>query len=769
MVLQSFWNTVFGERKRSRSSPWQLCRSAEPPRGFGTASLLIAAFIVLVLVTHTLTLDAHQASAFWPANGALVVAMLILPKHRCILVLLVCFGVDVAVNLCSNFSVYSSCIYAILNVAVSYSVALQTRWLCGATTDLTRIRRLCMFGIIAFFSTAIEAAMGEALEPSGTTFSAVANDWLQWTMCDGVGFLLATPAILLVVKSLNSKYSYEAGPAERWLLLAFTTFLTFLSFFYVHAPFLFLIYPLLILTAFRAGPPWVLASILNTAVISSGLTAHGYGPLAVNSASSIFLSQSMVQSFLISIFLAAVPANNALGERSRVSRRLVRMKAIVEHTATHDGLTTLVNRDLFRRRLSAMLQAATQCAVLFVDLDRFKNVNDTMGHGAGDELLRAFSVRIVEVAGPEATVARFGGDEFAILVPSSSDSVDPEDLCRRITEVARTPFLLARGPAHISASIGLALAKGWNVDAGELMRKADIALYAVKAMGRNGYQIFSEALDRSACDRAEIGADLRLAIEQPGQLELHYQPKVDKNSIVRGVEALLRWRHPTKGLVPATEVICVAEESGLIIPLGNWILHEALAFAARWPELDMCINVSPTQLNHPLFVEATLEAFGCSQVSPGHLELEVTETALMGDITVVNNALAALREAGIRIALDDFGTGYSSLRHLHRCAVDRVKIDQSFVSELEGSHEAAAIIRAVIQLGHAMDLQITAEGVETERQREFLISAGIDELQGYLFSRPVDERDFAAMMRTLQSDDSSIYQPPYAIIRGGLG
>jgi diguanylate cyclase (GGDEF)-like protein len=739
-------------------------------RGFATAYLLVAVFVALALIIRIFCLDQNQSSAFWPANGALVVALLIMPWRACLFVLLSCFGVNIVVNMFTEYSAFDNFLYSVLNIFSSYIVALQTRWSCGATTDLTRFRRLGSFACIAFLSSAIEAAIGETISPVGPTLAAAIGDWLQWTMCDGFGFLIATPAILLSIKSFGSDDPNARGAGlERWLLIILTAGLTAVSFLLSHSPLFFLIYPLLILTAFRAGPAWVLASILNTAIIASGLTAHGYGPLSLLSSNNVILAQGMVQPFLMSIFLAAIPANNALGEKSRSSRRLLWMKAVVEHTATHDGLTTLVNRDLFQRRLGAMLRSGLPCAVLFVDLDRFKHVNDTMGHGAGDELLREFSRRILEVAGPETTVARLGGDEFAVLVRCGPSAADPQDLCRRITETARLPFLLSSGPAHVSASVGLALTKGGFVDASELMRKADIALYAVKAAGRNGYQIFSEALDRLASDRAEIEADLRIALEKEGQLELHYQPKVDRDNIVRGAEALLRWRHPAKGFIPPNRIIPVADETGLMIPLGDWIIREALAFAERWPQLNVSINVSPIQLHHPRFITETLAAYGRSQISHGRVELEVTETGLMGDINVVNGTLATLRAAGIRIALDDFGTGYSSLRHLHRCAVDRVKIDQSFVSGLDGSSEAAAIIKAVIELGHAMGLQVTAEGVETETQRRFLLDAGIDELQGFLFSRPVDECGFAAMMSRPRPHGSDVRPPEYVLIRGGLG
>ena len=493
-------------------SLWNVRRAAEPPRGLGTACVLVAAFSMLALITRAFCLDANLSSAFWPANGALVVAMLVLPGRFCLPVLTSCFTINIGLNLLARYSTFDSFLFSVLNIVGSYFVAVQTRWLCGATTDLARFRRLVRFGGVAFSSAALEAAIGELFAPAHETASHILTDCLQWCLCDGFGFLLATPAILFSIKSFHSKIAYRTGRLECWLLLSVTALVTTISFLFAHSPLFLLIHPLLILTAFRSGPSWVLASILNTALISSGFTAHGYGPLAALSSSNILLEQGMIQPFLISIFLAAVPANNALGEKARASRRLVRMKDIVEHTANHDGLTTLVNRTLFRRRLDELLRGRLPCAVLFVDLDRFKHVNDTMGHSAGDQLLRAFGARIVEAAGPEATVARFGGDEFAVLLPCNAHAVDPEILCNRIIEVARLPFLLASGPAHVSASIGLALSTGLLVDPSEMMRNADIALYAVKSAGRNGYQIFSETLGRLACDRAEIEADLRSAL-----------------------------------------------------------------------------------------------------------------------------------------------------------------------------------------------------------------------------------------------------------------
>ena len=718
---------------------WQFYRSPGPPYKLRAAILLIAVFTVLMLVTRFACVDRYNSTVFWPANAVLVVALLSLPRRLSVPVLAVCLSLNLAVNVFSNYSALDDILYSFLNIIVSVTAALLTRNLCGARIDLSRFRRLTTFGIVAFASAGLEAILGEIIDPGGTTKAEAFTDGLQWTLCDGLGLLIATPAILLCIVGTDGTYPCDAGRLERWFLLVATACLTAASFYVTRSPTFMLIYPLLILTAFRAGPPWVLASILITSLISSALTVHGYGPLAFLSSHRFLLGQGMVQPFLISIFLCAVPANNALGEKSRGVRRILQMKEAVEHAATHDTVTTLVNRDLFRRRLASLLRSGGDFAILFIDLDRFKLVNDTMGHIAGDQLLRIFSARMLAVVDRDVTVARFGGDEFAMLVPYHPGQCDIEEICRGIIEVARTPFLLSTGPAHVSASIGLAIGPGGTSDPSELMRRADIALYAAKAAGRDGYRLFCDELNRVSHDRVQLRADLEAALEGGDQLKLVYQVKVGTDDVARGVEALLRWHHPTRGRLPTQDIIVLAEETGLIIPLGAWVLREALGFAARWPMLTVAINVSPVQLRHPGYVSGVLELLRASSVGQGRIELEITETALMDDMDSIAGKLATLRAAGLRIALDDFGTGFSSLRHLHRCAVDRVKIDRSFVRALGPSENAAAIVRAVIQLGHAMGLQVTAEGVETESQRLFLVAANVDELQGYVFARPVDE------------------------------
>ena len=278
------------------------------------------------------------------------------------------------------------------------------------------------------------------------------------------------------------------------------------------------------------------------------------------------------------------------------------------------------------------------------------------------------------------------------------------------------------------------------------MRKADIALYAAKAAGRNCSRVFSEDLGRMVLERAALEADLRAELEGGTGLALHYQMKFGADGMVRGVEALLRWLHPLHGAIPPSRFIAVAEETGLILPLGAWAFREAVAFAARWPDLQVAVNVSPIQLRHPDLVAEMLATLRAGGIAPGRIEIEVTETVFLDEVCPAADSLRLLREAGMRVALDDFGTGYSSMRQLQRFKIDRLKIDQSFVACIGNGPEPAAIVEAIISLGHAMGLQVTAEGIETQAQRDFLIAAGVDELQGYFFARPADEAALATAL-----------------------
>ena len=368
---------------------------------------------------------------------------------------------------------------------MSYLAAFLTRSLCGAATDLSRSRRLLVFSAIAFVSAGAEAALGVSLDPMSDQGGVPLQNWFQWTLCDALGLALGTPAILFAIKSGQARPVGNASAPERWLLVAGTLALCLIGFSWARSPVFLLLYPALILTAFRAGPAWVLASVLLTCIAASSMTAHGFGPLALLAAHGHDMREDMMQPYLVSLFLAAMPANNGLGEKTRTALRLGRLKTAREHEATHDTLTTLANRDLFRRSLTAMLHAGSVRAVLFVDLDRFKQVNDTLGHQAGDELLRSFGARLSACMGPGFMVARFGGDEFAVLVPSHVAEADIAPLCGAIKATAGHPFDLPQGQAHVSASLGVAVVSDDTRQAGELMRRADISLLRRQG-GRTG-------------------------------------------------------------------------------------------------------------------------------------------------------------------------------------------------------------------------------------------------------------------------------------------
>jgi diguanylate cyclase (GGDEF)-like protein len=385
-------------------------------------------------------------------------------------------------------------------------------------------------------------------------------------------------------------------------------------------------------------------------------------------------------------------------------------------------------------------------------MDRFKYVNDTLGHAAGDALICEFGCRIAEIVRSTDIVVRLGGDEFAILCVEIRGQNDIETLCQRILEAVRRPFNLIGTHIFIGVSIGVSTTGPAGSDRVDLMRKADIALYRAKADGRDCCRLFTPSMDDAVKMRGTIEEELRAALATGEGLLVHYQPQVSCTSQrMVGLEALVRWQHPTRGLISPQQFIDVAEETGLICRLGEWVLQQACTVSCRWPDLFMAVNFSPVQFRSPGFCDRVLSIVRESGADPRRIELEVTESVLLDDGNLVRDALERLRAAGFRVALDDFGTGYSSLSYLRRFQVDKIKIDRSFVQPLWQSVEAAAIVTAVLTLGHSMGLSVTAEGVETPEQHRFLEAAGCDMMQGYLFSPAVPEDRIAEMLAARQS------------------
>ncbi|MFC1457438.1 putative bifunctional diguanylate cyclase/phosphodiesterase [Microvirga arabica] len=430
-------------------------------------------------------------------------------------------------------------------------------------------------------------------------------------------------------------------------------------------------------------------------------------------------------------------------------------EAQAHHLAFHDVLTGLPNRALFADRLNhaiAQMKDGEQIAVMMLDLDRFKHVNDTLGHHAGDSLIQEFAVRLAGLVDSGVTITRLGGDEFAIVQTFASGSHAPQALCESILAASMQPYDVLGNQVFVGVSIGLVLAPEAGLDRIELLRKADIALYRAKGEGRNCYRVFTSEMDETINVSRAIEEDLRAALATGKGLEVAYQPQIAQGGAVVGVEALARWCHPTCGYIQPSQFIPVAEQTGLIVPLGEWILRQACMASRRWPDLFVSVNLSPVQFRSGDFASRLIAIVRECGGHPQRIELEVTEGVLLEEDGRTTDALRRLREAGFRIALDDFGTGYSSLGYLHRFEVDKIKIDRSFTHSLGKGGKAATVIKAIVALGHAMSITVTAEGVETETQRNFLDTAGCNEMQGFLFSKAVSEDQIMRMLSRSSSD-----------------
>jgi diguanylate cyclase (GGDEF)-like protein len=490
--------------------------------------------------------------------------------------------------------------------------------------------------------------------------------------------------------------------------------------------------------------------VLQELGAQSGITVlvkakgHPYGVLGVQKTSVREFTPQDV-SFMQAI--ANIIAN-------AIERRTVEEKT--RHEALHDPLTTLPNRNLFLDRLGHALAQARRrqasVAVLFLDLDQFKLVNDSLGHAAGDELLAAVAPRLEQAVRPSDTVARFGGDEFAVLTEDVNSERDAIRIAERISESLTHAFVLRNREHFVSASIGISIGGGGeSPDA--MIRDADAALYRAKDRGRGGYEIFDEAMRSRVIDHMQTENDLRKALQR-GELELHYQPIIDltDGSIVM-LEALLRWRHPRRGLIPPAGFIPVAEESRLILPMGRWVLEQASSAAAAWqranpdaPPVGVSVNLSARELADPQLLRSIESAIELSGIDPFTLRLELTESTLFEEADDPVASLRNLQNLGVRLVLDDFGTGFSSLGYLRRLPLSAIKLDRAFVEHLTTGSDDAAIVRAVTQMAGTLGLDVCAEGIETPEQLAAIRELGCSHAQGFHFSRPVPESDIPDLL-----------------------
>jgi diguanylate cyclase (GGDEF)-like protein len=424
----------------------------------------------------------------------------------------------------------------------------------------------------------------------------------------------------------------------------------------------------------------------------------------------------------------------------------------LRHLAMHDPLCGLPNRIFFSERLETVIEevcnGGSPAAVFYIDLDHFKDVNDTLGHHVGDELIRNVTLRLSHTLRGDDLVARLGGDEFAVISALGDDTARMMGVAQRIIAAICAPYAIGGHNIVIGASIGIAVIDKNCAGAADIMRYADMALYRAKNEGRNRACLYDAVMDADLSNRKLMEADLREAIENDG-LQLLYQPIVNKSGeSVVGVEALCRWTHPTRGEIPPSEFIAVAEHSGLIIELGAWVLRRACLDGNSWPDLTVAVNVSPLQFRRNDFYSVVEHTLLETRFDPARLEIELTESVLLGNVDSAEAAMLRLKELGVQVALDDFGTGYSSLLYLRRFPFDKLKIDRSFVRSIEKAADAAAIVHAVVGLGRGLGMKVTAEGVETADQQLFLRAAGVHSMQGFRFGKAVTA---AEITRRLQS------------------
>jgi diguanylate cyclase (GGDEF)-like protein/PAS domain S-box-containing protein len=467
--------------------------------------------------------------------------------------------------------------------------------------------------------------------------------------------------------------------------------------------------------------------------------------------------------FEIPIEDSVAPIHDRAGQAAgavMVFRDVTAARAIalqIAHSAEHDFLTGLPNRMLLNDRVGRAIALAprhmNKLAVLFLDLDGFKHINDSLGHTTGDKLLQSIARRLVDCVRGSDTVSRQGGDEFVVLLSEVEQSPDAAITARRMLQAVAQPHFIDQHDLHVTTSIGVSVYPDDGLDAETLIKNADTAMYQAKENGRQSYQFFKPAMNARAVERQSIEESLRRALERE-EFALHYQPKIHlRTGEITGAEALLRWTHPIRGSVPPAQFIPIAEDCGLILPIGNWVLREACKQARAWvdaglPPATMAVNISAMEFRGENFLDGVFAVLKDTGLDPRYLELELTESVLMKRAESTASILQTLRGRGVQVAIDDFGTGYSSLSYLKKFPIDALKIDQSFVREITTAPDETTIVAAVISMGQSLKLRVVAEGVETLEELAFLQAHHCDEAQGYYCSRPVPPQQFARLLET---------------------
>lgn len=456
-------------------------------------------------------------------------------------------------------------------------------------------------------------------------------------------------------------------------------------------------------------------------------------------------------------------------ERKKMEETARELTSQIAYAASHDFLTDLPNRVLLNDRIANAIALATRhrtlLAVLFLDLDGFKHVNDSLGHSTGDRLLKSIAGRLLNCVRGADTVSRQGGDEFVVLLSDVKRAEDAAISANRILEAVTDVHCIDDHDLHVTASVGISIFPDDGEDAETLIKNADTAMYQAKDMGRQTYRFFEPVMNARAVERQSVEADLRRALERD-ELELHYQPKIDLTTgLTSGVEALVRWHHPTRGLISPVQFIPIAEDCRLILPIGEWVLGEACRQAQAWAAAGlsfgtMAVNVSAVQFRETDFAQRVFAILADTGMDPKQLELELTESVLMTGSESTATTLQSLRSEGVQVALDDFGTGYSSLSYLQKFPVDCLKIDQSFIREISAVRAESTLVTAIINMAHTLELRVVAEGVETGDELQFITDRGCDVGQGYYFSRPLTASGFAERLEEKDGTMVTSGSPP---------
>jgi len=626
----------------------------------------------------------------------------------------------------------------------------------GFEASLARVRDVVALIVLAAgLSTMVSATIGTL---SLVAFGAMpwpdlGRAWFTWWMGDAMGNLVFAATLL----------AWWHGPAGRigprrmieavvlTVSLAVVTHLIFgvlLSDGASPRPLAFMTFPLLTWAALRFGMRGATGATLVVGIVTLANIMAGHG---------LFARSSAVESLTLLWLYVNVLAVTGMALAASVAER-VKAESRMRHLAEHDALTGLPNRLTARGKIVNAVQRANlgggRFAVLFTDIDRFKVINDTLGHSAGDELLRQIAARLRRTLRHSDLLSRHGGDEFVVLAEGINSGDDAGRVARKLLDALREPFVIETMPLHVSGSVGISLYPDDGRDADALLKNADIAMYRAKDSGRNTCVFYSPDMNARAAERLAMENELRQALDR-GEFRLHYQPQYAAlGGRPVAVEALLRWQRADGRLIPPANFIPLLEDTGLINRVGAWVLDAACEQLAEWrargaAPLRMAVNVSSHQLRDAALPGQVVDALARRGLAPEWLELEITETMLVSQDAVVERNLLRLAEVGVRVAVDDFGTGYSSLNYLHRMSINTLKIDRSFVANLPGDENGAAITRAIVALGKSLRLDIVAEGVETSAQRDYLRELGCDCLQGFLLSRPLPADDITPLLVAL--------------------